>query len=67
MPSIKELLSCRFFSGFTRSGDRDAVKEHSIQLVIVRHVRDRITEIFAGDEIDFISSDASCEIGTVSS
>lgn len=43
-----------------------AVKKHSIQLVIVENLRDRITEIFAGDEVNYICHNAPCEVETIS-
>ena len=44
-----------------------AVKNYSIQLVIIETLRDKVTEIFAGDEVDFISRNVPCKVETVSS
>lgn len=43
-----------------------AVKEYSIQLVIVESLRDRVTEIFAGDEVNYICHNAPREVETIS-
>lgn len=43
-----------------------AVDEHSIQLVIIEKIRSKLTEFFAGDEVDYIDSKVPCGIETVS-
>ncbi len=43
-----------------------AVEEHSIQLILMEEIRNKITEIFAGDEVDYIDSRVPCGIETVS-
>lgn len=55
-----------FSSGSPGEETVKVVKEHSIQLVIVESLRDRVTEIFAGDEINYICSNVPCEVETVS-
>jgi|GEM_PF-1651688 len=42
-----------------------AVSEHSIQLVLIEKIRNKLTEIFAGDEVDYIDSNVPCGIKTV--
>ncbi|KXA96894.1 hypothetical protein AKJ37_04170 [candidate division MSBL1 archaeon SCGC-AAA259I09] len=61
--SVKPL----FTSGSPGEETVKAVEKHSIQLVIVEDLRDTVTEIFAGDEIDYISNKAPCKVETVSS
>lgn len=60
--SVKALYS----AGSPGEETLKAVKEHSIQLVIVESLRDQVTEIFAGDELDFICRNAPCEVETIS-
>lgn len=56
-----------FTAGSTGEETLKAVGENSIQLVIiVENLRDRGTEIFAGDEVDYIDHNAPCEVETVS-
>lgn len=43
-----------------------AVDEHSIQLVILEKLREKIAEIFLGDEIDYLCERAPCEVLPVS-
>lgn len=42
------------------------IEEHSIDLVLVERLREKIAEIFLGDEIDYLGDEASCEVLTVS-
>ncbi len=44
-----------------------AVRQNPIQLVLIEQLRDRITEIFLGDELDYICREAACEVQTISS
>lgn len=44
----------------------EAVDEHSIQLVVVESLREKITELFLGDEIKYIKKKAPCEVLSVS-
>lgn len=55
-----------FTTGSPSEETLKAVGEHSIQLVIVESLRDRVTEIFAGDEVNYICHNAPCEVETVS-
>ncbi|KXB06867.1 hypothetical protein AKJ51_02650 [candidate division MSBL1 archaeon SCGC-AAA382A20] len=55
-----------FTSGSPGEETIKAIEEHSIQLVIAENLRNRVTEIFAGDEIDYICNNAPCEVETVS-
>lgn len=43
-----------------------AIDEFSIQLVVVEKLRERITEIFLGDEVNYLTKEAPCEVLTVS-
>ncbi len=61
--SVKTL----FATGSPGEETLKAVNEHSIQLVILEVLRDKIIEIFAGDEVNYISDKAPCKVETVSS
>ncbi|KXA98936.1 hypothetical protein AKJ39_00060 [candidate division MSBL1 archaeon SCGC-AAA259J03] len=42
-----------------------AIDEHSIELVLIERLREKISEVFLGDEIDHICKNAPCEVITV--
>lgn len=43
-----------------------AIKEYEIDLVVVEGLRERVAEIFHGDEIKFLKDKAPCDVLTVS-
>lgn len=43
-----------------------AVEKHSIQLIVVEQMREKIVEIFLGDEINFLKENVPCKVITVS-
>lgn len=43
----------------------EAIDEHSIELVIIEKLRERIVEIFLGKEIDYLCDEAPCEVKTI--
>lgn len=43
-----------------------AIEEHSIELVVVEKLREKVPELFFGDEIDYLSDEAPCEVLTIS-
>lgn len=44
----------------------ETIDEHSIDLVLVERLREKLAEIFLGDEIDYLCEKASCEVLSVS-
>lgn len=43
-----------------------AIEEYGIQLVVLQSLRDKMSEIFLGDEINYLKEKAPCEVITVS-
>ncbi len=54
-----------YVSGSPGSETIRAVEENSIQLVVIEKLRDRLTEIFVGNDLDYIRREVSCEVQTV--
>lgn len=44
----------------------EAIDKYSIELVVVEKLRERLFELFLGDEIDYLCRKAPCEVLTVS-
>lgn len=42
-----------------------AIEEHSIQLVVIESLREKISEIFWGDEVKYLKERAPCEVLTI--
>ncbi len=55
-----------FTSGSPGEETLKAADEHTIDLIILEHVRNRIDEIFVGDEISYISDNAPCKVESIS-
>ncbi len=55
-----------FVSGDPAEETLKAIEEYSIEVVIVERLRERMAEVFLGEEIDFLKDKASCKVIEVS-
>lgn len=44
----------------------EVIDEYSIDLVLVERLREKLAQIFLGDEIEYLCEEATCEVLPVS-